>query len=92
MDSDPIIYPYYASWYSPDANGKYHSYSINYPTANDPPELYIDGYRVTDAEFAARYGHFLPAVAIPHASRPDSLHTHGVAGGTSRGNSGAAPR
>ena len=58
-------YPYHASWAEPDANGVYHTYAVRYATPYAKPILYIDGLCVTDAEFAATYGHYLPGIAYP---------------------------
>ena len=66
---DANIYPYCTSWTEPDANGYIHRYTITYSSPDAKPFIYIDGNRVTDAEFAASYGNFLPAIAYPHADR-----------------------
>ena len=65
MDGNGYLYPYYASWSYTDANGQYHFYAITYAAPQAKPDVYIDGLRVTDAEFAAAYGYILPAIAYP---------------------------
>ena len=63
---DSYTYPHYVSWGGTDSNsGGYCSFAIEYLTPYDKPRLYINGSRVTDAEFAAVHGHFLPAIAYP---------------------------
>ena len=63
---DSYTYTHYVSWGGTDSNsGGYCSFAIEYLTPYDKPRLYINGSRVTDAEFAAVHGHFLPAIAYP---------------------------